>query len=94
MLFRSHATNDTTSGCVVWGGIQAGYNDPNSDATLANYLQERVVSKGCTANMSSILEGDLSPTYQHIPDELRGKVQLKTIAAGKVELPGQGILSG
>jgi len=90
-----HSTVNTTTGCVVWGGIQAGYNDPNADITLEDYLQQKVSGvNGCTANVSLMIQDDLSPTYHHLPDYLNGKVKLKTIMAGKVEIPGQGLLSG
>lgn len=90
-----HSTFDLTTGCVVWGGIQAGYNDPNAISTLENYWNQKVVGiTGCTANVSFIGSDDLSPTYQHLPDQLNGEVTLKTIMAGKVELPHQGLLSG
>jgi len=91
-----HSTVNTTTGCVVWGGIQAGYNDPNANTTLENYLQKKVSGvDGCVADVSFMSSGDLSPTYQHLPDHLmNGEMQLKTIMAGKVELPGQGLLSG
>jgi len=91
-----HSTVDTTTGCVVWGGIQAGYNDPNANSTLENYLQRKVLGvKNCAANISLMISDDLSPTYQHLPDDLMNReIKLKTIMAGKVELPGQGSLSG
>lgn len=89
-----HSTVNSTTGCVVWGGIQAGYNDPNANATLQNYLSHKVPDKKCTANLSLMMQDDLSPTYQHLPDYLDGEVKLVSIMAGKVELPGQGLLSG
>jgi len=102
-----HSTVNTTTGCVVWGGIQAGYNDPNSNITLTNYYREKVVSAGnnninCTAvsiNASYYLvQDDLSVMYQHhLPLKYLNtseKLKLKTIMAGKVEYPGQGLLSG
>ncbi len=94
----SHVTRDhilhPEQGCVVWGGIQAGYADPDAEKTLHAYYQEYVHDRHCTANSSYISETDLSPTYQHIPKEWKGKVKLKTIVAGKVELPGRGEDSG
>lgn len=93
----SHVTRDILrpeQGCVVWGGIQAGYADPNREKTLDEYYQKSVRDLKCTANSSYISEKDLSPTYQHIPGEWKGKVTLKTIMAGKVELPSQGVNSG
>lgn len=94
----SHVTRDhilhPEQGCVVWGGIQAGYADPNAESTLDVYYRENIHDRHCTANTSYILEPDLSPTYQHIPNNWKGKVRLKTIVAGKVELPGRGEDSG
>jgi hypothetical protein len=89
-----HGTVDMKTGCVMWGGIQAGYNDPQADDTLNKYLKEKVTGIGCTANVTTLSQEDLSPTYQHLPDELNGRVNLKTVMAGKVEIPGKGLLSG
>ena len=89
-----HSTVDSTTGCVVWGGIQAGYNDPFANTTLQNYLSEKVTGEGCTANISIMTQDDLSPSYQHLPDFLNKEVKLQTIMAGKVEIPGRGLLSG
>ena len=89
-----HSTIDKKSGCVIWGGIQAGYDDPDSDATIDAYYKNKVSDKGCQANLTLMSKGSLSPTYSHLPDRLNGKVALKTITAGRVELPGRGILSG
>lgn len=89
-----HSTVDKKTGCVMWGGIQAGYNDPKSDDTLQEYMQKKITSKGCTANVTFLTQDDLSPTYQHLPEYLDGKVVLKTVMAGKVELQGKGVLSG
>jgi ribonuclease HI len=89
-----HSTVEKKSGCVVWGGIQAGYDDPNSDFTIDNYYQKKVFQKGCQANLTLMRQRSLSPTYSHLPDRLNGKVALKSVMAGNVELPGRGILSG
>jgi hypothetical protein len=89
-----HSTADKKTGCVLWGGIQAGYNDPNSDLALDKYMEEKVRGKGCTANITFPSQEDLSPSYQHLPASLNGKILLKTIMAGGVELPKKGILSG
>jgi hypothetical protein len=89
-----HSTVDSNTGCVIWGGIQAGYDDPNANTTLQNYLLKKVSGEGCTGNISLMIQDDLSPTYQHLPDYLNGEVQLETIMAGKVEMPGRGLLSG
>jgi hypothetical protein len=80
--------------CVVWGGIQAGYNDPNADQILNHFFKEHVSDRNCTANVTYLEEQDLSPSYQHVPSNWKGKVKLKTIVAGKVELPNQGLNSG
>ena len=92
-----HVTRDHTlhpeQGCVVWGGIQEGYLDPTPEKSLKAYTDD-VAKRKCTANITIMGEIDLSPTYQHIPVNWRGKLQLKTIMAGKVELPGQGVDSG
>ena len=93
-----HVTTDHIlnpgQGCVVWGGIQAGYKDKGAEQTLKSYVKEYVLDKNCTANITFIMQEDLSPTYQHLPDDWKSRVRLKTIAAGKVELPLQGLLSG
>ena len=89
-----HGTVDTATGCVMWGGIQAGYDDPNAEETITNYYEIKVVQKGCKANLTVLNERGLSPTYAHIPSEIKGNVLLKTITAGHVELRGKGILSG
>lgn len=91
-----HSTVDSKTGCVTWGGIQAGYNDPNASSTLKKYLQQKVLGvEGCTANISLMTTNDLSPSYQHLEDTLMGReLNLETIMAGKVELPDQGLLSG
>ena len=81
-------------GCVVWGGIQAGWDDPNAQKTLDRFYKERVLDRKCTANVTYLELPDLSPTYQHLPESMTKRVQLQTIMAGKVELPNQGILSG
>eukprot|EP00980_Cylindrotheca_fusiformis_P008768 scaffold1869_cov122-Cylindrotheca_fusiformis.AAC.30 len=90
-----HGTVNHTSGCVVWGGIQAGFDDPSADQTLDSFYQKNVVQVGGCSNQDYILsEKDLSPTYSHLPPSLKGKIGLRTIMAGKIELPDKGILSG
>ena len=90
-----HGTVNKTSSCLVWGGIQAGYNDPHSRATMDDYYRRMLVERGCHANAVMLFEDDLSPTYQHtIPPAYRGELSLHTITAGLVELPNKGILSG
>jgi len=87
-----HSTAE--KGCTVWGGIQAGYDDPNANTTLQNYWKTRVLDNGCSANHSFFTQDDLSPSYQHLPDHLNGEVRLETITAGRVEVVGKGLLSG
>jgi len=90
-----HGTESQTSGCLVWGGIQAGYNDPNASATLDAFYQSRLISRNCQANATFLGDADLSPSYAHVPDEWKGRLSLQTIVAGRVDWPpGKGILSG
>jgi hypothetical protein len=90
-----HGTLNESNGCLVWGGIQAGYDDSNATATLGDYYQSRMIDRGCPCNASLLQEPDLSPTYAHVLQERREKVSLHTIVAGSVELPaGKGLLSG
>jgi hypothetical protein len=89
------STSSLSKSCLLWGGIQAGYNDPYSFRTLAEYYQRMLVDRNCTANATILFEDDLSPTYQHtILPTYRGTLGLHTITAGLVELPGKGLLSG
>lgn len=89
-----HGTLDKKTGCLMWGGIQAGYNDPNATTTLDSFHRKHVIDKECALNVTFPTELDLSPTYQHLPSQLDGKVKLQTVMAGKVELPNKGMLSG
>jgi Glycolipid 2-alpha-mannosyltransferase len=90
-----HGTFNETNGCLLWGGIQAGYDDQDSIKTLSNYNETIVLDRGCKVNASYLTEIDLSPSYAHIPGSIKGKVSLLTITAGNVELPsGKGYLSG
>lgn len=89
-----HSTRNQTSGCVVWGGIEAGYEDPEAETTLERYYQEQVIKLNCPCNATFLAEADLSPTYAHIPAELRGRVFLHSFMSGNVEKPGKGLLSG
>lgn len=82
-------------GCLVWGGIQAGHDDPNSNATLASYWRETVVGNNCTLTGPYVMTHEnLSPTYQHLPARFNGQVSLLTIMNGKIENDGMGALSG
>lgn len=90
-----HGTVDPTSGCVIWGGIQAGFNDPNALATLDTFYQEKVVNVlNCSANDYMMPMEDLSPTYSHLSMQDAKKFPLRTVMVGKVELPGKGNYSG
>ena len=90
-----HGTVNSTSQCLLWGGIQAGYNDQNSSATVGDYYQRLLVDRNCHASAQMVFENDLSPTYQHaIPPRYRGELSLHTVTAGLVELSEKGILSG
>lgn len=86
----------TIDNCIHWGGIQAGYDDPNADPTLDNYWAEKVTQNNCTLMKDyKMMPENLSPTYQHLPDSLDGKNwNLRTIMAGDVEIDEKGILSG
>jgi hypothetical protein len=82
-----HGTANQTDGCLIWGGIQAGYNDANATQTLSSYHDSMMLSRNCPGNATFLQEEDLSPSFAHIPNEMRGKVSLHTITAGRVELP-------
>lgn len=97
-----HATidyfKDREKECISWGSIQAGYNDPIGEQQVDAFHQKHVLGKDCpTANLTYLFRDDLSPTYSHLPERIRQQGQsfkLKTVYAGKVELPSQGMLSG
>ena len=90
-----HSTENQTSGCVVWGGIEAGYDDSNAEKTLTEYYQKQVVDLNCPCNATFLSASDLSPTYAHFdPADLEGRLFLHSIMSGNVEKPGKGILSG
>ena len=96
-----HATmdyfKDREKECISWGSIQAGYNDPEGEQKVDQFYQTHVLDKDCpTANLTYLYKDDLSPLHAHIPDAIRqqheqqgGKFKLKTVYAGKVELPKQ-----
>ncbi len=82
-------------GCVVWGGIQAGHDDANANATLTKYWHETVSKNNCTKMTAYVISRDnLSPGYQHLPEKLNGQVNLLTIMTGFIEKDGKGVLSG
>jgi Glycolipid 2-alpha-mannosyltransferase len=90
-----HGTFNETNGCLLWGGIQAGYDDSNAAQTMSNFYQTLVLDRRCSVNASYMSDVDLSPTYAHLPGRVRGQVTLQTITAGAVEFPqGKGSLSG
>ena len=91
-----HGTFNETNGCLLWGGIQAGYNDPDALTTISNFNKTIVIDRRCDVNTSILTQADLSPSYNHLPTITSGDhVSLLTITAGNVELPaGRGLLSG
>jgi Glycolipid 2-alpha-mannosyltransferase len=89
-----HGTENQTSGCVVWGGIEAGYDDEDAERTLNEYFQSQVVELACPSNATFLSEEDLSPSYAHYPPHMKGRMFLHSIMAGNVEKPGKGMLSG
>lgn len=89
-----HGTVNASSGCLQYGGIQAGYYDENASATLEAYYDKFVVDRHCPINATFLSDADLSPTYAHVGRDWKEKLSLHTITAGSVELPGQGIHSG
>jgi hypothetical protein len=90
-----HSTYNVTTGCLVWGGLQVGYDDPNPTGTLQTF-QNDLITRGCGhGNVTYLTEDDLSPTYSHLPRSRREEgFCLPTVTAGEVELPGKGLLSG
>ena len=90
-----HGTFNETNGCLLWGGIQAGYNDPNAWKTISNFNKTIGIERRCDVNSSILTQVDLSPSYNHLPGSTDKDVLLLTITAGNVELPGgKGVLSG
>lgn len=83
-----HGTYEEETGCLAWGGIQAGYND--EEATAAHLLEATMTAKGCVVNATYLTRSDLSPSYAHTANNL----SLRTVTAGRVELEGKGPLSG
>uniref|UniRef100_A0A7R9ZR45 Hexosyltransferase n=1 Tax=Craspedostauros australis TaxID=1486917 RepID=A0A7R9ZR45_9STRA len=90
-----HGTPDQMTGCVVWGGIQAGYKDTNARANLMKYHDEKVSAPGCDVNITYMKPPDLSPSYSHLVENgVTDEVSLHTIMVGKVERFDMGQLSG
>lgn len=94
----------TKRGCPFWGGIQAGYADPNGTATIDSWIDSHLQKQHCRSKSAQhqnamrvgeiITEMDLSPTYQHLPAYMNGKLQLRQVAAGQVDVADKGIASG
>ncbi len=90
--------------CPTWGALQAGYLDPNKDAHFDMLISKRKLDeKTCPLRRDPLREKDLSPTYSHLPPSSwfvekfgvpRDKFEWRTFAAGLVETPGNGIMSG
>ena len=72
-------------GCLAWGGIQAGYNDPNASHTLDRFYGSMSLERNCQVNTTFLQEQDLSPTYSHISPSFKGRVSLHTTMRGWVE---------
>jgi hypothetical protein len=107
-----HVTLNTsgTSQCVLYGGIQAGYNDPQATTTLQHFYQQQqpIQQHDCQEPLQRfhLQAHDLSPTYQHLllPSDnvinshrhnvTTTNISLETIVVGRMEIPGKGILSG
>jgi hypothetical protein len=97
-----HFTMDKT-GCPRWGGIMQGYNDIHGQETVLKWADVNVYSKNCTlqtvgvdfrARVVKLRAPDLSPTYQHLDKTMAETLELLQVAAGLVDLQGQGVLSG
>lgn len=88
-----HGTVNHTDGCLVWGGIQAGYDDDHAAETVSRFYDRFA---NCSDVRASYLgSSDLSPAYAHLPVSTMEKLALFTVTAGEVELPaGKGALSG
>jgi alpha 1,2-mannosyltransferase len=90
-----HCTFDKKTGCLAWGGIQAGYKDSNSSQTLNHFYRATILEPKCDVNATVLHEQDLSPTYSHIPKDWKGRVKLHTLVRGWVETSAEkGLLSG
>jgi hypothetical protein len=88
-----HGTVNRTDGCLVWGGIQAGYDDDHAAETVSRFYDRYANCSGVRASYLGV--SDLSPSYSHISTLKKATLSLFTVTAGEVELPaGKGILSG
>ena len=88
-----HGTTDNTTGCLVWGGMQAGYADTNATKRLAEYYTKQHRNGACPLNQTKLTRRDLSPSYSHLP-EGTDPLSLDTVVAGNVEVLHKGLLSG
>jgi hypothetical protein len=90
--------NGTTSRkCLLWGGIQAGTDDPDAATIVEHFCRNQPRSSpDCPQSPSVTVLGadDLSPSYAHLSQEASATLRLATCVAGAVEIPGKGILSG
>ncbi|GAX12478.1 alpha 1,2-mannosyltransferase [Fistulifera solaris] len=88
-----HGTVNRTDGCLVWGGIQAGYDDDHAAETLSQFYDRYGNCSGVRASYLGV--SDLSPSYSHVSTSKKARLSLFTVTAGEVELPaGKGMLSG
>jgi hypothetical protein len=91
-----HGTLNKTTGCLTWGGMQAGYRDAQAHERLTRYFEQRSKEGACPLNHTTLTLPDLSPTYAHLPKGLAASsIALETVVApGGVEIIGKGPLSG
>lgn len=105
--FLSNSTEQQNIGCPIWGALSTGYLDPNSEQLVSTFL-ERTREANCAIDddpsssrrrkvprlhVSRDHVRDLSPTYNHLPPQLRDMTIL-SVKAGKIDLPGRGQQSG
>jgi alpha 1,2-mannosyltransferase len=94
-----------SSRCPMWGALQAGYLDPNAEAHFDRFSTEFKLFKRtrCPLNRHSLKVKHLSPTYAHLPPSSWfinrfgisvDDITWKTFAAGLVENPRLGFVSG
>jgi Glycolipid 2-alpha-mannosyltransferase len=82
--------------CLIWGGMQAGYNDPHASVTVSQFCRYHLDHSICPEHpvLTKLGYDDLSPTYNHLTSKQSRRVQLETCVAGGVEIKGKGKLSG
>ncbi len=102
----TYAQSEFGLSCPHWGSIQAGYLDPNVESTFLRFeIESKMNRRKCPAirKRKVFRESDMSPTYSHLPPTSwfndtfgmpRHEFEWKTFAAGSVEGPDKGILSG